>query len=222
MKIDKELITSKPACYIFDIDGCIANVDHLVKTNKQVYEIMLKEYNAKVKKYEEDYAEYRKKSSLNYVDKRLLVKPIHPESPVKPDVKNENKMNWDYFYNNVSKAEPIVGCLDVFIALAMTKKVILLTARDEHVRTQTVEWLKKVVMERAGQDAFRRINFTLIMKESKSSNKETIKYKKETIQNLIKQYNIQLIVEDHPEIVKEYTKLGLLVLQPNREWIKID
>ena len=68
MKIDKELITSKPACYIFDIDGCIANVDHLIKTNKQVYEIMLKEYNAKVKKYEEDYAEYRKKSSLNYVD----------------------------------------------------------------------------------------------------------------------------------------------------------
>ncbi|MBQ3420722.1 MAG: hypothetical protein IJH34_03450, partial [Romboutsia sp.] len=107
-----------------------------------------------------------------------------------------------------------------FISLALSKKVILLTAREELFRQGTIEWLKRVIIERANEDTYRRIHFQLICKPNKYS-KNDIEFKKEKVLEITKQYNIQLIIEDFPEIIEEYTKLGFLVLSPNREMLRI-
>ena len=96
------------------------------------------------------------------------------------------------------------------------KKVILLTGRNELDRADTIDWLRQVIIERTNEDTYRRINFQLICRPSKYDKSNAI-FKKEKVLELTKQYHIQLIIEDHPKIIEEYTKLGFLVLKPNRE-----
>ena len=137
------------------------------------------------------------------------------------DKEKLQKIDWEYFKDHLLEAIPIQGVLDLFTSIASSHKVILLTGRSDRHRAQTVEWIKKVVIEKGGNDLFRRINFQLIMREDKEMSLSGAKYKRAKILELSKQYNIQLCIEDCPEIVKELTELGLLVLTPNREYYRV-
>ena len=215
--IDKDLISNKASCYIFDIDGCIADVDHLLLTYEQAYEKNMEAFNLAEEKYKSDYNAYQ--YDLKQYNKNLLTtKPIEPIAPIRPAKYDANKKDrWDvgYFYNHIEEAIPVGGVLDLFIALALTKKVIFLTGRNESSRPATLEWLKKAIGERSTGDMFRRINFQMIFKPDKN-NDSTEKFKREKILELAKQYNIQFIIDDCPANIEEFTKLGFFTLTPNR------
>ena len=111
--IDKDLITNKQSCYIFDIDGCLADVHEILLTNKQTYE--------------KKFAEYLEKRDAKAKSKDLkdLVEPI------KPAEDKLNKIDWDYFKDHLLDAIPIPGILDLFTTVASSRKVILLTDLKE-------------------------------------------------------------------------------------------
>lgn len=216
--IERDLISNKASCYVFDIDNCLADADHLILTKQQAYEKELILYEEKFKKYEQEQKDYEiiKNNYQQGLVTMLPNEPVEPIKPSPPEIKEQNKYAADYFHNHIKECYVIPGITDLFIALALTKKVIILTGRNELDRVNTIEWLKKAVIERANEDTYRRINFQLICKPSKCE-KSNIIFKKEKILELAKQYNIQLIIEDHLEIIEEYTKLGFLVLKPNKE-----
>lgn len=217
-KIEKDLISNKSSCYIFDIDNCLADADHLILTKQQAYEKDLAKYNEDLAKYEQDMKEYEI-AKESYKQGNILMlpdQPIEPMKPIEPEVKVKDKYAAEYFHKHLKECYPINGILDLFLSLALTKKVILLTGRNELDRADTIDWLRQVIIERTNEDTYRRINFQLICRPSKYDKSNAI-FKKEKVLELTKQYHIQLIIEDHPEIVEEYTKLGFLVLKPNRE-----
>lgn len=214
--IDRNLISNKTSCYIFDIDGCLANVDNIVLTCAEAYEKELEEFDRAQEKYKSNCNAYE--YDLNQYNKGLIInKPIEPIPPIRPAKPETNKLaRWDvsYFYRHLQEALPVGGIIDLFIAMALTKKVILLTGRNESSKPDTIEWLNKVITERSTKDMFRRINFSTIFKPDKND-EPTEKYKREKVLELAKQYNIQLIIDDSPANIDEFTKLGFLVLKPN-------
>lgn len=214
--IDRNLISNKTSCYIFDIDGCLANVDNIVLTYAEAYEKELEEFNNAQEKYQSDYKAYE--YDLKQYNKSLTsnkpIEPIPPIRPAKPESNKLSRWNVDYFYKHLQDALPIGGIVDLFIAMALTKKVILLTGRSESSKSATIDWLNRVITERSTKDIFRRINFMTIFKPDKS-NEPTEKYKREKILELAKQYNIQFIIDDSPANIEEFTKLGFLALKPN-------
>lgn len=220
--IEKNLISNKSACYIFDIDGCMADVNHLVLTNEEAYEANMNKYNLAKEKYQSDYKAYE--YELNQFNKGFIknkpIEPIKPTVPQKYETAKKDKIDYKYFYDNLSEAIPIEGVIDLFIALALTKKVIILTGRSENSRSDTLDWLRKVITEKYNSDMFRRINFQMIFKPEKDNN-PTEKFKREKVLELAKQYNIQLIIDDCPANIEEFTKLGFLVLSPNKEYREI-
>ena len=159
--IDRDLISNKTSCYIFDIDGCLANVDNIVLTYAEAYKKELEEFNNAQEKYRSDCKAYE--YDLKQYNKNLTsnkpIEPIPPIKPAKPESSKLSKWDADYFYRHLQEALPIGGIVDLFIAMALTKKVILLTGRSESSKSATIDWLNKVITERSTKDMFRRINF---------------------------------------------------------------
>lgn len=222
-QIDRDLISNKPSCYIFDIDGVMAEVRDILMTKKMSYEKRVVEYDQLMEEYAKalkdfDYDSKAYKRGLSHVKP---IAPVKPELPTIPDSKEENKIDFDYFHRHVQEAVPVPGVVDLFINLAASHKVVILTGRSEKGRNDTLEWLKKVVIERGGDTLYRRINFQLIMRTEKEYALSGAKYKREKVLELAKNYNIRLILEDCPDIIKEYTELGFLVLSPNKEYYRI-
>lgn len=221
--IDRDLISNKPSCYVFDIDGCLADVHEILLTYEQTYDIKYNKFLEERDEYHKQFSEYERQLK-KYNKGEVDIKPKEPTFPVEPirqDKEKLQKIDWEYFKDHLLEAIPIQGVLDLFTSIASSHKVILLTGRSDRHRAQTVEWIKKVVIEKGGNDLFRRINFQLIMREDKEMSLSGAKYKRAKILELSKQYNIQLCIEDCPEIVKELTELGLLVLTPNREYYRV-
>lgn len=221
--IDKDLISNKPSCYVFDIDGCLADVRQILLTHEQTYVIKHSEFLELRDKYYKDLREYNKLLDL-YNRGIELTKPKEPEFPTEPTVPDEkkaNKIDWNYFSTHMIDAIPIQGIVDLFASIASTHKVIVLTGRSDRDRVQTTEWLKKVIVNKGGENLFRRINFQLIMRSDKEISLSAEKYKRAKILEISKQYNVQLCIEDCPEIIKEFTELGLLVLSPNQEYYRV-
>lgn len=203
-QIDRELINSKPKCYIFDIDGCLANTNNIILSKFETFDM-------KKQKYETERAKYQAILKENPKAAAKINPPKEPE-PLKSG--DSKKFDWEYFEEHLQDAEPIWGVIDMFIALATTHKVILLTGRKERHRTKTTAWLEQVVQERAGKEAWRRINFSLMMREDKN-NEPSAKFKKAKFLAIEKTYNIQLIVEDHPDVLEVINELGFTSLKPN-------
>lgn len=221
--IDKELISNKQNCYIFDIDGCMADISNILLTHEQTYNIKFEKYLQERDIYNKICIEYDKLLK-KYNSGEILVEPKMPIKPIEPIRQSEDKIkgiDWEYFKNHLIDAIPIQGVLDLFTSIALTHKVILLTGRDEGCRQETIDWLKKVIVERGGYSLYRRINFQLIMRTEKEIGLPAAKYKKARVLELAKQYNIQLCIEDCPDIIQMYTDLGLLVLVPNKEYYNI-
>lgn len=222
--IDRDLISNRTKCYIFDIDGILADVHSILMLYKDSYNKKLEEYQIQKAEYEKKLKEYE--SKVERYQKGLTTihpmgAPKEPIAPVKHDPSLDNKIDFEYFHDHLTEAAPIMGCFDLFISLAKTSKVFLLTGRSEKGKAKTIEWINKVVTSFYSDDAFRRINFQLIMRSEKEYKLTGPQYKKAHVLEISKNYNIKLILEDCPEIVQMYTELGFLVLQPNKEYYRL-
>lgn len=217
-KIDIEAISKLPKCYIFDIDGCLANTNDIILSKADAYLENMKEYEKAVVKFNKDvdlFNQLMQEFTTGVRDSRPA-DPVRPEKPIQP-TENVEAMDWDYFEKNLDKCKPIWGTIDLLIAMSLTHKVIILTGRTERMRIATTDWLKKVIEERTSKETYRRMNFSIIMRDNKDFSPSAI-YKQKKLADLTKNYNIQLIIEDHPEIVEVATRMGFLVLKPNTVW----
>ena len=50
-QIDRELINSKPKCYIFDIDGCLANTNNIILSKVETFDMKKQKYETERAKY---------------------------------------------------------------------------------------------------------------------------------------------------------------------------
>lgn len=216
--IDRNLISSKPSCYIFDIDGCLADSNSIILTYEEVYNKKLEEYKEKEEAYKKELAIYEEAINLpeNKLVRNYINKPVKPIKPTKPS-KDLKRWCSEYFYENIDNVSAITGVLDLFVSLALNKRVIILTARSEEYKQSTLNWLKKVITERYNSNMYRRIDFISIFKPEKYMYPDHA-YKKEKVLELAKQYNIELIVDDSPYNIKEFSELGFLALQPNIDY----
>ena len=214
--IDKSLISNKTSCYIFDIDGCLADSNSIIITKEESYKKALEEYDALMRQYERQYAEYKEAINLpcNKSVKEHIPVPVEPIKPTEPDSKTKKDFDDEYFYNHIQEVSAISGILDLFVNLALNKKVILLTARKEESKQATLNWLNKVITKRYNSNMYRRIDFVSIFKSEKCKDVDE-KYKRNKVLELAKQYNVELIIDDSPRNIKEFTELGFLTLQPN-------
>ena len=216
MKIDRDCITNKPKCYIFDLDGCIANSNGIILSKADTYKLKLEKYNRDLEDYNSNKSLfYEKLEQYNQGKIDFIPAKPTPPTPLNPsDEEDYSSFDVDYFYDNLDQAIPIGGIIDLFVSLSQNYKVIIVTGRDEAVRSKTISWLKEVIESRYNKDVWRRCNFTLIMRPSKNTYPSG-KYKEQVFQDLYKQYNIQLVIDDHPDVLAVVDKLGLLSLKPN-------
>ena len=217
-KIDPDMISRLPKCYIFDIDGCLADTNDIILSKSDAYVEKMKEYDKAVLKFNKD-VDLFNELMHEYQQGIRDVRPIDPIRPQKPEEPTEKPeaMDWDYFESHLNLCRPIWGTIDLLISLSQHCKVFILTGRCERVRSITQDWLRQVIEERVGKETFRRVNYTLIMRDNKDTDPSG-KYKQKKLGELTKNYNIQLVIEDHPDVVDIATKMGLLVLRPNTVW----
>lgn len=221
-KIEKNLISNKKKCFIFDIDGCLADTDNIILSKAETYEMRKKQYEEALNKYQADMEVFRLRYK-GFSEGKIKDCPIEPIRPKEPDKLKESdyhSFDWEYFNSHLGDAKPIWGVIDLFIQMAMTNKVILLTGRKESARITTIDWLKRVIEERAGKDVFRRISYSLIMREEKN-NEPSGEFKKTKLVEIQKEHHIQLMIEDHPDVIEVLTKMGILALKPNTIWKQI-
>lgn len=177
-----ELKEHKPELIIFDFDGCIANSDDFVMTNKEVWE----------------------------KDSDVLLRPGVGQRG-KPTKATENDFCLAYLYDNHEKIEPYHGILDLFVKLSIISNVAIVTSRFDVLRAKTVNWLKDTILTKYGDSTWRRVNYKMFFNDDKE---KSLVYKKNTITKLLETYNIQLMVEDHPEVANWAKTKGINVLVP--------
>jgi hypothetical protein len=112
--------------------------------------------------------------------------------------------DWDSFHARVGEDEPILPMLQLLDDLISTNDVVLLTARNEKSRVQTVDWLDKHL--RTDITAF-----DLLMRKSHDYRPDTI-----VKPELLKKAGIEPIVifEDRNSVVKMWRELGYCCCQP--------
>ena len=87
-------------------------------------------------------------------------------------------------------------------------KIFYSTGRDESARDKTLAWLNKYEFSEY------EINSTeLYMKPASSYEKSTIT-KHRAYLDIIKDYNVRLVVDDDPKVISMFTAMGVNCLQP--------
>ena len=184
MKMHKlEDNSTKPELVIFDFDGCIANSDDFVLTNKQAWE----------------------------KDPDVFLRAGVGQRGGQPSKATENDFSLAYLYDHHEEIEPYYGILDQFVKLSITSNVAIITARFDVLRAKTVDWLKETILKRYGDSTWRRVNYKMFFNDFKE---KSLSYKKNTITKLLETYNIQLMIEDHPEVANWAKSKGINVLVP--------
>lgn len=221
--IDRDLISNKPNCYVFDIDGCMADIQNILLLHNKSYEVKLEKYKQDLEAYKLAMIDYEKaRSAFNHKEiEAMPVEPIKPKEPKKPDAKQAKQIDWDYFREHLEEAIPIPGVIDLFVTMARSHKVVILTGRDEYMQPNTIAWLRKVIIEKGGDNLWRDIYFQVITRVGKERDMKKSEFKLAKIQELSKNYNIPLIIEDHPITVEKLTKAGFTVLMPGKGYYDV-
>lgn len=132
----KELSSYKPSIYVFDLDGCIANSDDFVLTNKQAYE--------------KD-PDIQNRLGVGYRGK--LTKAV------------ENLFSEAYMADHMLEIQPYKGILDLFVRMSQTSHTAIVTSRIPVMRTYTIDWLEQVISELYGKQVWRQLNYKLFFNE---------------------------------------------------------
>ena len=129
----------------------------------------------------------------------------------KPTKSNKDLFCEDYLYEYCLDVEPYFGILDLFGTTAKTSNVAIVTARYLRFYAKTIEWLKQSVIDRYNESTWRSLHYKLFFNENKET---SLQYKKRVFKELEKQYEISLVVEDHPDIITFLKKKNVNVLVP--------
>lgn len=175
----------KPDLVIFDLDGCVINSDDFVITKKQAY---------------------LQKDKYSF-DESIMTLPIE-----KPKPSEENDFCIEHLYNTHHLIPAYSGILDMFVRFATSSNVAIVTSRFEILRSKTINWLKEKITERYNSSIWRQVRYQIYFNEEKE---QTLKFKKSMISKLMKTYNISLMVEDHPEVIKWAKSKDIMVLVPS-------
>ena len=129
----------------------------------------------------------------------------------KPSKDTENIFCDVYFKHHHKEIKPYEGTLRLFIAMAKTDNVAIITSRKDTLQPLTVEWLKTNVIALTSETVWRSIRYKLILNEKKE---KSLEYKRKAITKLADTYKISLIIDDHPDIIEWAKKQGIEVLVP--------
>ena len=130
----------------------------------------------------------------------------------KPSKSEENDFSLAYLYKHHSEIQPYYGILDMFVKFAVDSNVAIVSSRYEIMRGLTTQWLEEQITKRHGNDCWRRVRYTSYFNEFKES---TLKFKKETLSELMRTYDITLMVEDHPDVINWAKSKNIMVLAPS-------
>lgn len=140
-------------------------------------------------------------------DKDLFIK-YNKQKPTKSD---KDLFCEDYLYEYCLDVEPYFGILDLFVATAKTSNVAIVTARHLRLYAKTIEWLKQSIIDRYNESTWRSLSYKLFFNENKET---SLQYKKRVFKELEKQYEISLVVEDHPDVITFLKNKNVNVLVP--------
>lgn len=129
----------------------------------------------------------------------------------KPSKDTENTFCDIYFKHHHKEIKPYEGTLRLFIAMAKTDNVAIITSRKDILQPQTVEWLKTNIIAMTNETVWRSIRYKLIFNEKKE---KSLEYKRKAIAKLAETYKISLIIDDHPDVIEWAKKQGIEVLVP--------
>lgn len=128
-----------------------------------------------------------------------------------PTEKNKNLFSISYMRNHMMEIPENPGLFDIFLAMCKTTNVAIVTSRPSVMRDDTLEWLK-VKIEDRDRTIWRRLSFKIFYNES---NLPSVTYKSKVISKLMDSYEIKLLIEDHPEVIKWAESKGIATLAPS-------
>lgn len=125
-------------------------------------------------------------------------------------IENGGSPNWDAFYDECDKDEPIRNVIDVIQAIALKAvvkeedvRIFYLTGRPERVRVKTTHWLVDNKLP----------NGILLMRADGDHRPDTV-VKPEKMRDLIASgYEIAGIFEDRPAVCRVWLEMGLTLFQ---------
>lgn len=118
---------------------------------------------------------------------------------------NRGPFEWE----KVGEDLPIHQTIDLLKSFmkAMNYKVIFMSGRSEVCRTQTEEWIKTHL----------GINYeALFMRKEKDNRKDSIIKEELYLEHVKNKYNVAFVVDDRPQVVRTWRKLGLFVFDVNQ------
>ena len=80
-----------------------------------------------------------------------------------------------------------------------------ITGRDESLKNSTETWLDN-----------NNVMYSDVLYRKEKDFRKSAEIKKELITDLLKDYNVELIIDDAEPVVEMYREMGLTVLQPNK------
>lgn len=124
------------------------------------------------------------------LDKSLFTK--------KPNKEDKDNFCIEYLRKHQKDVEPYRGIFELFVRLACVTQVIIVTARFEIMKQATIDWLKENCVKYFDEMTWRKVSFKISFNEKME---KSLAYKKKTFKKLMENYNILLLVEDHPEVI---------------------
>lgn len=113
----------------------------------------------------------------------------------------EGKITKEECWDKAIHDDPINGVVRLMEDLAAWNEIVLLTARNESDRALTIDWLNK-----------HRIKYDLLIMDA-DSGLTAVEFKVMMYNKLKEEYDVWLMIEDNPEIVKGLRAAGLMVLE---------
>ncbi len=118
----------------------------------------------------------------------------------------QDKPNWDAFYEACFEDEPIQEIVEMVDTLAATYQIVFCTGRKESVGEKTIEWVNKYFKNL-------RDNSVLLMRRNGDLRHDT-RVKPELLKLAeIDLGNVAFVLEDRDSMVKCWRGLGLRCLQ---------
>jgi len=124
---------------------------------------------------------------------------------------NKKLFSEAYLADHQLEIEPYKGILDLFVRMSQITNTAIITSRVPLMSACTIEWLEYVVSMYYGKPTWRQMRYKLFFNELKE---KSLAYKKRLFEELRKEYDIELIVDDHPEIADYAKSKGIVCLVP--------
>jgi hypothetical protein len=119
----------------------------------------------------------------------------------------QEKHDWDSFYNRCGEDEPITKIIDLVNALSEHYNIMFCSGRRESCRKDTVEWFRKnnVLIDSP--------YYAILLRADGDIRPDTV-VKPELLSNfIISNDEVAFILEDRDSVVKKWRELGFTCLQ---------